>query len=79
MIFCLLKTVTNRFINRLETNLIKKVIVEGDNFSSNLRRFIANKGSRLVSLDIKASQPYLLAGVFNLILNGKGKKGSRSN
>lgn len=46
--------------NRLHSNLT--------NLPSELRKFVSHKTQNLVSLDIKSSQPFLLAGVFNLIL-----------
>lgn len=49
--------------NRLHSNLT--------NLPSELRKFLSHKSQKLVSLDIKTSQPYLLAGVFNLLIEGK--------
>tara|TARA_R110000744_G_scaffold114988_1_gene215062 strand:- start:18081 stop:19592 length:1512 start_codon:yes stop_codon:yes gene_type:complete len=49
--------------NRLHSNLT--------NLPATLRKFLAHNGQRLVSLDIKTSQPYLLAGVFFLLLENK--------
>jgi hypothetical protein len=46
--------------NRLHSNLT--------NFPSVLRQFLSHRGQELVSLDIKTSQPYILAGIFNLII-----------
>jgi hypothetical protein len=52
--------------NRLHSNLT--------NFPSILRRFLSHKDQSLVSLDIKTSQPYLLAGLFNLIIGKEWEK-----
>lgn len=52
--------------NRLHSNLT--------NFPSILRQFLSHKGQELVSLDVKTSQPFILAGVFNLIMERKGDK-----
>ena len=49
--------------NRLHSNLT--------NLPSNLRKFLSHKSQKLVSLDVKTSQPYLLAGIFNLIIENK--------
>lgn len=49
--------------NRLHSNLT--------NFPSGLRSYLTNEGNKLVSLDIKSSQPYILAGVLNLILDNQ--------
>lgn len=46
--------------NRLHSNLTS--------LPSDLKPFISNKGSELVSLDLKSSQPFLLAGLLNLIV-----------
>ncbi|WP_405411711.1 hypothetical protein [Maribacter sp. Asnod1-A12] len=46
--------------NRLHSNLT--------NLPSTLRKYLSHNGQKLVSLDIKTSQPYLLAGVFYLII-----------
>lgn len=51
--------------NRLHSNLT--------NFPSTLRKFLCHNGQKLVSLDIKTSQPYLLAGVLNLIIENDRK------
>ncbi len=47
--------------NRLHSNLT--------NFPSSLRGYLSHNGNSLVSLDVKSSQPYMLAGVLNFILN----------
>ncbi|WP_299135483.1 hypothetical protein [uncultured Tenacibaculum sp.] len=47
--------------NRLHSNLT--------NLKEELRAFITHKEETLVSLDIKSSQPYLLAGILNLLKN----------
>lgn len=52
--------------NRLHSNLT--------NFPSILRQFLSHKGQELVSLDIKTSQPFLLAGLFNLIVGKEWEK-----
>jgi hypothetical protein len=52
--------------NRLHSNLT--------NFPSILRQFLSHKGQELVSLDVKTSQPYLLAGIFNLFIEKKRDK-----
>lgn len=52
--------------NRLHSNLT--------NFPSILRQFLSHNGQELVSLDVKTSQPFILAGVFNLIMERKGDK-----
>lgn len=39
-----------------------------------LRQFISHKGQKLVSLDIKTSQPYILAGIFNLMVENSTDK-----
>ena len=46
--------------NRLHSNLT--------NFPSILRPFLSHKGQKLVSLDVKSSQPFILAGIFNIII-----------
>ena len=46
--------------DRLHSNLV--------NLPSKLRQFVVVKGHDLVSLDIKSSQPYILAGIFNLLI-----------
>jgi len=51
--------------NRLHSNLT--------NLPSELRKFLSHKGQKLVSLDIKSSQPFMLAGVFNLLIYSKDK------
>ena len=51
--------------NRLHSNLT--------NLPSGLRKFLSHKNQKLVSLDIKSSQPYMLAGTFNLLINSKIK------
>lgn len=51
--------------NRLHSNLT--------NLPSDLRQFIKTNTPGLVSLDIKSSQPYILAGVLNLLVHNKGK------
>jgi len=52
--------------NRLHSNLT--------NMPSILRQFLSHKGQELVSLDVKTSQPFILAGVFNLIIERKEDK-----
>ncbi len=52
--------------NRLHSNLT--------NLPSGLREYLKHKDEKLVSLDIKSSQPYLLAGIFNLIINKRKEK-----
>ena len=52
--------------NRLHSNLT--------NFPSILRQFLSHNGQELVSLDVKTSQPFILAGVFNLIMERKEDK-----
>lgn len=52
--------------NRLHSNLT--------NFPSILRPFLSHKGQKLVSLDVKSSQPFILAGIFNLIIEKKVDK-----
>lgn len=47
--------------NRLHSNLT--------NMKEDLRAFIKHKEEKLVSLDIKSSQPYLLGGILNLFKN----------
>ncbi|WP_292948265.1 hypothetical protein [Olleya sp. UBA1516] len=49
--------------NRLHSNLT--------NLPSRLRTFLSHKNQKLVSLDIKTSQPFILAGVFNLLLENR--------
>ncbi|TXD48667.1 hypothetical protein [Polaribacter sp. IC073] len=51
--------------NRLHSNLT--------NLPSELRKFLSHKSQKLVSLDIKSSQPFMLAGVFNLLIKSKDK------
>jgi hypothetical protein len=51
--------------NRLHSNLT--------NLPSDLRKFLSHNGQKLVSLDIKTSQPYMLAGIFNLLVESKNK------
>lgn len=51
--------------NRLHSNLV--------NLPSDLRRFIVASVPELVSLDVKSSQPYILAGIFNLLISDKDK------
>ncbi len=51
--------------NRLHSNLT--------NLPSDLRKYLSHKGQELVSLDIKSSQPFMLAGVFNLLINNIDK------
>ncbi len=51
--------------NRLHSNLV--------NLPSNLRQFIIASVGKLVSLDVKSSQPYVLAGIFNLLLLNRDK------
>jgi hypothetical protein len=51
--------------NRLHSNLT--------NLPSDLRKFLSHNGQKLVSLDIKSSQPFMLAGVFNLLISNVDK------
>ncbi|WP_281778161.1 hypothetical protein [Croceibacter atlanticus] len=44
------------------------------NLSSGLRPFITYRGNTLVSLDLKSSQPYILAGICNLMMNNSYDK-----
>ncbi|WP_417371467.1 hypothetical protein [Gelidibacter japonicus] len=46
--------------DRLHSNLT--------NMPSDLRRFVSHKNENLISLDLKSSQPFLLAGILNLCL-----------
>ncbi|MEE1961185.1 hypothetical protein V1387_00720 [Allomuricauda taeanensis] len=48
--------------DRLHSNLV--------NLPSDLRQFITYKGQILCSLDFKSSQPFILAGILNLCVNG---------
>ncbi len=52
--------------DRLHSNLT--------NMPSDLRRFVYHKNENLISLDLKSSQPYLLAGILNLCLLGDYKR-----
>lgn len=51
--------------NRLHSNLT--------NLPSDLRQFVSIDGSSLVSLDIRSSQPYILAGILNLLIIDKNR------
>jgi hypothetical protein len=54
--------------NRLHSNLT--------NLSANLRQFLTSNGSKLVSLDVKSSQPFFMALIISMILenNTQGKE-----
>ncbi|BFP40454.1 hypothetical protein FGF1_12990 [Flavobacteriaceae bacterium GF1] len=46
--------------NRLHSNL--------SNFPSQLRQFITHRDEKLISLDLKSSQPYMFSGLLNLMM-----------
>ncbi|MGY0408782.1 MAG: hypothetical protein ACWIPJ_10585, partial [Polaribacter sp.] len=57
--------------NRLHSNLT--------NLPSDLRQFISTNDSSLVSLDVETSQPYMFAGVLNLLIVNKDRLIKLSN